>query len=371
DPPVDPTLPTLPAVGHIFTIVVGGAGYNATFAADSSAKYLTKTLAKKGQTLRQYYAVAHEGLANNIAMVSGQPPTVETAADCPNFTDIKPGRVVGQQVVKGSGCVYSANVLSLADQLATIAYRWKVYAQDVEKATVVVPAPEAGATSAASLPGSSTCRHPDIGASDPTGSERPGNGFATSNVGFLYFHSVIDSPDCPTSIVALDDLSKDLLSEKRTPDYSLIVPNLCDGGWAKPCLDGRPGGLVQADAFLAKWVPKILASPAFKRDGLLIVTFDQAPSGKDDGDSRSCCSKRLPGPNVKSPGGTVTPGPGGGRVGAIVVSPFIKPGTTNDKPYDHYSLLATVEDLFGLGRLGYAGLDDVKAFGADVFAKSK
>ena len=47
-------------------------------------------------------------------------------------------------------------------------------------------------------------------------------------------------------------------------------------------------------------------------------------------------------------------GPGGGRVGAVLISPFIKPGTVSSTPYNHYSSLASFEQLFGLPRLADA-----------------
>ena len=53
--------------------------------------------------------------------------------------------------------------------------------------------------------------------------------------------------------------------------------------------------------------------------------------------------------------GGPTPGSGGGKIGAVLVSPFIAPGTVDKTPYNHYSLLRTAEDLFGLDHLGYAG----------------
>ena len=51
----------------------------------------------------------------------------------------------------------------------------------------------------------------------------------------------------------------------------------------------------------------------------------------------------------------------------VALSPFIKAGTVSDVPYNHYSFLKTVEDLFDLGHLGYAGQKGLAAFGADVF----
>jgi hypothetical protein len=52
-----------------------------------------------------------------------------------------------------------------------------------------------------------------------------------------------------------------------------------------------------------------------------------------------------------------------------MLSPFISPGTVSKVPYNHYALLRSVEDLFGLGHLGYAGQDGLKGFGADIFTR--
>ena len=51
----------------------------------------------------------------------------------------------------------------------------------------------------------------------------------------------------------------------------------------------------------------------------------------------------------------------------MVLSPFVQPGTVSDVPYNHYSLLRSIEDWFGLPHLGYAGQKGLRAFGADVF----
>ncbi len=354
---------TLPAVGHVFTITLAGAGSGATFAhraggpratLAASAPYLARTLTKQGKLLSRYYAVAHGSLANLVAMVSGQPPTPETLANCPVATDVKPGRVNSAGLAVGSGCVYPSSVQTIADQLATIAYSWRAYVQDIDQGPPGTP---------------KACRRPPEGQPDPTQAERPGDGFAASRVPFLYFDTILDAPDCAKRIVPIERLADDLKSAKSTPEYVSLTPSLCDGGWAAPCLNGKPGGLGQEDAFLKQWVPKILASPAFKQDGLLVITFDQAPTTGDDADSRGCCGSK-PGPNVKNLGGPAAPGAGGGIVGALVISPFVKGGTEDSTDYNHYSLLATVEDLFGLGRLGNARAKGVEAFGANVFDRT-
>ena len=114
------------------------------------------------------------------------------------------------------------------------------------------------------------------------------------------------------------------------------------------------------DSFLQTWVPKITGSPAFKQGGLLEITFDEAA----DSDASSCCGE-APGPGASQPGGI---GPGGGRIGTLLISPYIKPGSVSSKPYNHYSSLATWEQLFHLKRL--ADARTVKStFGADVFTR--
>ena len=94
---------------------------------------------------------------------------------------------------------------------------------------------------------------------------------------------------------------------------------------------------------------------------MLVVTFDEADfSGS--GDASSCCGEG-PGPNSPLPG---IIGMGGGRVGAVIVSRWTRPGRVNATAYNHYGLLRSIEDLFGLGHLGYAGAPGVASFGRDV-----
>jgi hypothetical protein len=50
-----------------------------------------------------------------------------------------------------------------------------------------------------------------------------------------------------------------------------------------------------------------------------------------------------------------------------MLSPFIHPGTVSLRPYNHYALLRSVEDMLGLGHLGYAAEPELLALGADVF----
>jgi hypothetical protein len=107
----------------------------------------------------------------------------------------------------------------------------------------------------------------------------------------------------------------------------------------------------------------ITNSQAFKeQNGLLIIAFDESETT----DASSCCGE-IPGPGSPLPG---IFGLGGGDVGAVLLSPCIAPGTVSQTPYNHYTMLRSVEDLFGLSHLGYAGLSGEQSFGSDVFTHS-
>ena len=60
-------------------------------------------------------------------------------------------------------------------------------------------------------------------------------------------------------------------------------------------------------------------------------------------------------------------GPGGGKVGALVLSRWTSGQTWSTTPYNHYSLLASLEDVFALPHLGYAATPKLNRFGLDVY----
>ncbi len=328
-----------PPIKHVFVIVLENKDYDATFGPGSKAPYLAKTLVSQGQLLPRYYGIGHESLDNYIAMVSGQGPNPQTQADCQVYTEFTPGTIGADGQALGQGCVYPPAVKTIADQLEAKGLTWKGYMEDMK----------------------TPCRHPAIGAPDDTQTASASNQYAARHNPFVYFHSIIDRPVCAQRDVPIEQLTTDLASAGTTPNFSFITPDLCHDGHDEPCKGvNEPGGLVSADQFLRTWVPRITGSPAFQNDGLLVVTFDESESGADD-----CCNEPS-GPNTPNNGGP-TPGNGGGRTGAVLLSPFVRPGVANDTPYNHYGLLRSVEDVFGLDHLGYAGRPDLKAFGDDVY----
>ena len=357
----------LPAVRHVFLIVLENQGYDATFGNPADDPYLASTLPAAGALLTDYYATGHLSNDNYIALVSGQAPNPLNQADCQSFVDFPPTATLsaaGQ--ISDSGCVFPSSVQTVADQLEAAHLTWKGYMEDMGNVPSREPA---------------VCAHPPIGAADDTQKAVAGDGYATRHDPFVYFHSIIDdAASCDAHVVPLGTtagslpagtpagttaLATDLKSASTTPNFSVIVPNLCNDGHDAPCLNQQASNssLTNIDSFLQTWVPLITGSPAFKKDGLLEVTFDEADVGGDNPASAASCCNEKPGPAAANPG---INGPGGGRIGAVLLSPFITGGTKSTVPYNHYATLGTVEDFFGLPRLGQAKTVTA-VFGKDVF----
>jgi acid phosphatase len=116
---------------------------------------------------------------------------------------------------------------------------------------------------------------------------------------------------CPSNVVPMTQLSSDLSGD--TPQLAWITPGLCN--------DGHDCGVRAADRWLSGIVPQITASPAWQDGGVLLITWDESSAGD-------------------------------GRVALVAVSQKLQGAIST--PMDHFSLLATVEDLLGVPRLGLA-----------------
>jgi phosphatidylinositol-3-phosphatase len=340
----------LPAIRHVFIIVLENESASTTFGPNSPAPYLAKTLTSEGAYLPNYYGIGHESNDNYIAMISGQAPNPQNQADCQIFDNFEPGTIGSYGQAVGEGCVFPSEVKTIADQLDGAGLTWRDYNQSMGDD----PTREA-----------TVCAHPGIGQQDHTQTETSTDAYAARHNPFVYFHSIIDNTTlCDDNVVNLNLLPQDLASAASTPNYVFITPDLCGDGHDATCSNpSRAGGFGGIEQFLQQWVPKITSSPAFKtQNGLLIITFDEAATS----DTSSCCGE-IPGPNSPEPG---VNGPGGGDVGAVLLSPCIKPGTVSKVPYNHYAMLRSVEDIFGLPHLGYAQLPGEQSFGSDIFNKS-
>ncbi len=132
--------------------------------------------------------------------------------------------------------------------------------------------------------------------------------YALKHNPFPYYGS-----DCPSQVVPFSQFDQDIAG--TVPGFVWITPDLCH--------DGHDCSTDVADQWLSQTVPKILATSAWKNGGLLLITWDE-----DDGDSSN-----------------------------HVLTLVIHPGTivhSSARAYDHYSLLASIEDRFKLPRLGQA-----------------
>lgn len=118
---------------------------------------------------------------------------------------------------------------------------------------------------------------------------------------------------CPPNVVPLTQLAGDLSAS--TPRFVWITPDRCH--------DTHDCTVAAGDDWLRQEVALITASAAWKSGGVLFITWDE-----DDGSADN-------------------------RVLSLVVAQGVS-HRSSAKRYTHYSLLATVEDLLGVGRLGQA-----------------
>lgn len=386
------------AIKHLWLIVLSGQGYDKTFGDANSSSYLVSSLAPQGAVIPNYYAVAQGELANNIALVSGQGPTWQIARNCPDYTAISPGNFdsVTQQVL-GDGCVFPNNVQTIGDAIGGTGKTWGAYVQGIDN----------GANGR-----SSVCRTPTSGAPDPDHRTDANNAYASWSNPFVYFQSVTTGANCPYAIFGLSSLYADLQNDKSAA-FSMIVPDRCHSGSDKPCAPGAPAGIASSDAFLSEVVPRITASRDYQDGGVIAITFDHSPQGAVNSDTSSCCGQPAYPNLVGEPpfndatgatgatGGTGETGPtgstdqagaavgpepqpqsaftyvktnadgsnaGGGKVGLLLISPYVKPGNTDvTESYNHYSLLLSIENWFGTAKLGYTSQTDISALPDSLF----
>jgi hypothetical protein len=310
-PPSEPELPQAGPVKHVFLISLASPGYDAAFGTSPQMPYLSGTLRQQGVLLTNYSLLDEAALANGFAALSGQKPTPVSEADCPEYEK----------------CLLPVETLSLADQLSSGRFTWHAYLGDMTD-------PEGKPDN---------CVHPEP---DATEAPPPG-GYAAKLNPFVFFHSLLDLGDCAANDVPLSEFVGDLKKPEATANFSYIAPNLCDSGFHGQCPEGTADGAAAADAFLGKVVPEILSSPAYKQDGLVIVSFGAAdPTPPTD------------------PAAPTDPL----KVGGLLISPLLTPGGTDGTPYSPYSLLRSVDELFGLPPLGEAEGKKVRSFASAFVA---
>jgi phosphatidylinositol-3-phosphatase len=227
------------------------------------------------------------GLATNFHNI--------THPSLPNYLAATSGLVLAHGDCRPDACPTTAS--SLFAQLRAAGKSWRAYQE--------------------SMP--ANCAHTDSGA------------YAARHNPPVYYTPI--AADCarrdlPMGSATAGDLARDL-RDGSLPDFAFITPNLCNDTHDCPVSTG--------DRWLATWVPRILAGPAYQAGTtVLMLTWDEGDSG-GSGD----CARN-----------TTTPGC---HVATMVVSPTTPAGTRSGALFNHYSLLKTTEQLLGLPTtLGHA-----------------
>jgi len=236
--------------------------------------------------LTDYYSLHHNSAGNYVGITSGQYILCEAQ-------DVNPGVPCMQDVP------------SLFTQMDAARESWRVWAESMPYPCTTVS----------------------------TGSDRHLNLYAAYHIPVLYY-SNIGAAECksyvlpagttdPNDMRYFDEaLAKGhTLHTGKIARFNLIVPNKCEDAHDVCHRSPVHGRLRQFDDFLRREIPKIEASRSFDDHSLIVVVFDEG-SGGDIG----APPKRIV---MAMFGGQVVPGTYGGR-------------------FDHYSLLRTLEEGFGL-----------------------
>jgi hypothetical protein len=138
--------------------------------------------------------------------------------------------------------------------------------------------------------------------------------YVKRHVPFLYFRDVLLSPARRRRVVPLRQLSHDL-SADRLPSFALVIPNLCH--------DMHDCSVATGDAWLRRFLSPLLRNRRLANSAIFVV-FDETNGSQ----------------------------PATDPVPAIALGPLVVPGSTFTVRTSHYGLLRTIEDAWGLPRLG-------------------
>ena len=137
--------------------------------------------------------------------------------------------------------------------------------------------------------------------------------YAQKHDPFIYFDPIRNDPARCGRIVPYTQLAADFASPATAPNFAFVTPNLCN--------DGHDCALSTTDAWLAREMPRLMLSPAFEGSrSLLVITYDEGDGGSD-------------------------------RVATILAGSGVRSGFQSAVGYDHYSLLRTIESLWGMAPL--------------------
>jgi phosphatidylinositol-3-phosphatase len=275
----------VPRLGHVFVIVGENTDYQHVTA--TNAPYLMTTLRPASAWFDSYYAATHWSQANYVALTSGQ------------FTSC-------EQADGGYAC--RDDVDNLFHQLDGAGMSWKVWLDAAPGKCDTGSGGTCASTDPCPLTGFYTTGNPPIDFTD-----------------IPYGECLANDVPAGTPADGMATLNADLASGDVS-DFNLVIPNGCHDGEAncKP-VNNR---YTQFDDFLTREVPLIEASPAFGRNGVIVVLYDE--------------DERMGGLAAKNGLGS------GGHTVCALVSPLVLPGEYAATTFS-YSVLHTLQDGLGLG----------------------
>ena len=285
--------PGLRNFDHVFVIMMENTGYDALIG-NSNAPWINSAAAQFN-VAGHYFGVSHPSQPNYVAATSGALNGVN------NDNDI------------------TIDVPNIVDQVEASGRTWKAYMQSL------------------SLCNGNLLAH----ACGNQLYERKHNPFVS-------YQDVQSNPARMANIVDFSQLSADLASGS-VANYVWISPDQCNdmhgrggGGSSDPCDFSNVPLLIQAgDAFLSSTVGAIMASPAWTANSVIFVTWDESDfTGSGDfgfGDDSGCCDS--------------VPNHGGGHVLTLVITHSDHASRTSGLAYNHYSMLATIQQVWQLGCL--------------------
>jgi phosphatidylinositol-3-phosphatase len=301
----------VPALGHVFVIM--GENTQLSQLNTGNAPYLLNTLMPASASLTNYWATTHYSEANYVAMTSGQFTQCEqkdgTVASCHQDKE----NIFRQLAAAGlTSTTWSESMPAPCYLVNTGADKTLNHYAAKHNPQLIFDNVEGGATATA------------VGSGTFVDVNNQGGAYCqATNV------SASASASSPNDMSVFNNA---LRANSGFSDFNLVVPNECEDGHSNCKPAGNP--ITQFDNFLAQEVPPIQRYIA-DNGGLLIVTFDEGVTS--------------------SPIRSVTFG-NGGNVAWVAWGPQVHPAVYPGGPFTHYSFLRTLEDGFGLGYAGAAGL---------------
>ncbi len=304
----------IPRYQHIVEIMMENTSYS-TIIGNPVAPQLN-ALANAYGLATNYFGVTHPSEPNYMANIAGSNFGVQDD----NQFYCTPALASTDPDCFGTTVNHTVAAPTLADQLTAAGMTWRGYFQNLP------PVPPTGLIMTG----------PD--ANGPYSFKFPSNAIALYASKHNPFLNFTGTQGALANMVPDTQLATDLAARKL-PNFSLVVPDQChDMHGTGTCSD--PNGLISAgDTYVGGIVRDIMNSPVWDQGtNAIVITWDEDDFSDEGQPGTGCCGFD----------------PGGGRVATIVITNQGEQHITDNAPYNHYSLLLSMEDAFGLPCLQHA-----------------